>query len=148
MPDTNYAAAMAGLLKDFAELLHRRDELTVKLVEILAAVRAMSGVPGNNAPSQPDIGVMEQRIWQPRPSLSYAVEALLKNSMESWTPVQIREALLRRGYDLGKYSFPMAMIHTALKGLVSRGLVFREVLADESKLYSWAGARAAEGQSK
>jgi hypothetical protein len=49
--------------------------------------------------------------------------------MESWTPVQIRDALLRRGYDLGKYSFPMAMIHTTLKSLVGRGVVFREVLA-------------------
>ncbi len=68
------------------------------------------------------------------------------NSGESWTPVQIKEALVLRGYDLRKYSFPMAMIHTALKGLVARGVVFREVVADDSKLYSWSGGRPREGQ--
>ncbi len=148
MPDKHYGPAMAGLLKDFAELLHKRDELTAKLVEVLAAVRAMAKVPGNAAPSPPNIAVMEERIWQPRPGLIFAVEALLRNSREPWTPVQIREALVQRGYDLRRYSFPMAMIHTALKGLIARGVVYREVLADESKLYSWAGPEIRRDQGE
>lgn len=133
----NYGPALHGLLKDFAEILHERDRLTVQLAERLAAIRAICRVPGEKGPKPPDISTMEERIWQPRPSLSYAIESLLRNSAHSWTPVQVRDALLERGYDLRKYSFAMAAVHTTLKALVARGAVYREVLADESKLHWW-----------
>jgi hypothetical protein len=114
----DYGPAVNGLLKDFAEILHERDRLTVQLAERLAAIRAICRVPGEKGPKPPDISTMEQRIWQPRPSLSYAIESLLRNSAHSWTPVQVRDALLERGYDLRKYSLAMAAVHTTLKALV------------------------------
>ena len=131
----SYDRTIAGLTRDFGRLLQERDRLNIKLVELLAAVRALSSLSGEEGPREQYVRDMAERIWQPRPNLTAAIEGLLESAGTEMTPLQIKQALLQRGYDLRKYSFAMGAIHGSLKALVKEGLVAREVLKDESKVY-------------
>jgi hypothetical protein len=138
----SYEPSIAGLIKDFSEVSAQRDRLTVELVEILAAIRAMSLLSGEAGAKEPYVRDLSESIWQPKPNLTTAIEFVLRSSQHAMTPMEIKRALVERGYDLRKYSFAMAVIHGSLKSLLEAGLVNREILKDEyTKLYSYCGDR-------
>jgi hypothetical protein len=133
-----YEPTITELVKEFAATLEERDKLSVRLVEQLAAIRAMSLLSNEEGEREDYIRSMAERIWHPRPPLKLAVELILSTSRAPMSPVEIKRELHNRGYDLRKYSFAMAGIHSCLKALIKQGAVRVEVLGDGSKMYASA----------
>ncbi len=131
----SYEQSISGMVRTFTEICAERDRLTVELVELLASIRAMSLLSGEAGGSEPYVTELAERIWQPKPPLTAAIEHLLRSAKQPMAPVEIKTALIDRGYDLRKYSFAMAVIHSSLKALMDSGDILVEVLKDDSKLY-------------
>lgn len=69
--------------------------------------------------------------------LTDAVRAVLKReSQQGRSPTEIREGMLAMGFDLGKYSQPLAAIHVVIKRLERSGEVIE--VGDHPKRYWWA----------
>jgi hypothetical protein len=67
-------------------------------------------------------------------SLADACRAVLKTTMTSMTPKEVRDGIKRLGYDLSGKSNAMASIHSVLKRLAESGNVHRE-----GSQYLWTG---------
>ncbi len=137
MTGPDYQQQLSGLIKEFDDVLARRDELSVELVRILAAVRAIAGLPGGDRAKASRIRDMEERIWNPRPELRTGVEMTLRLAGKAMTPLEIKTELTARGYDLRKYSFSIAGIHHALKPLLKEGSVEHALDPLGRKAYRW-----------
>ncbi|OLE52243.1 MAG: hypothetical protein AUG51_18990 [Acidobacteria bacterium 13_1_20CM_3_53_8] len=72
--------------------------------------------------------------------LSDACREVLKASDKEMTAMDVRDALIRTGYDLSKYSNALASIHTTLKRLAGSDEV-RMVESDEATTYKWIKPR-------
>jgi hypothetical protein len=57
--------------------------------------------------------------WQVYVGIAQAIEALVNNSQNPLTPIEVRDALIFYGYDIGHYANPMAMVHQTLKRLAA-----------------------------
>ncbi len=124
-------SAVASWLKDFSRKLRERDRLNAELTEMVAGLRAATGG------TQPDlIADLTVRIRQPV-KLDQAIGVVLRMSETPLSPVQIKNALASRGYDLRKYTFALSAIHHALEKLARHGMLSITEQADGSKLYRW-----------
>ena len=137
MNSSRHEQTTAGLVRQFQEVLKERDRLNVELVRVLAAIRAIAGLPGNEGVSAAWIRDMAERIWNPKPSLAAGVRMTLELSKKLLTPPQIKEELVGYGYDLRKYSFSIAGIHSALKSLMREGSVEQRLDPLGRKAYRW-----------
>jgi hypothetical protein len=73
--------------------------------------------------------------------LTDACREILKASKEPMTPTEVRDVLIKMGYDLKKYKNALASIHTILKRLGSSSGVWTTVRQKDKKVaYRWDGA--------
>lgn len=79
---------------------------------------------------------LNARVQRPF-GISDAMRSILYLAEKPMTPLQIREALIDMGFDMRKYSFAMACVHSTLKRLANRGEFKITTLGDGRKLYEW-----------
>lgn len=137
MKDLKCESSIAGLVKEFGAVLEHRDRLNVDLVRVVAAIRAIAGLPGQEGVDAGWIRDMEERIWNPQPSLRTGVRMSLELSGKLLTPREIKEDLVSHGYDLRKYAFSIAAIHGALKALIRAGNIEQAPDSLGRKAYRW-----------
>jgi hypothetical protein len=139
MKTSKHSEATEELVKEFQEVLEERDRLSVELVRLVAAVRAIAGLPGNEGFEANWVRDMEEQIWNPRPSLRVGVRMALELTGRLMTPPEIKDELNSHGYDLRKYSFSIGAIHEALRVLVREGSVMQRLDPLGRKAYQWKG---------
>jgi hypothetical protein len=135
IPQRNYEESLSQRIREIGKLLAQRDAINVNLVELLASVRALSSLVGEAGRDEEYVRDLDYRIRQPA-GLTDGVRFVLRTSPKPLRPVQKREILENRGYDLRKYSFPMGVIHAILKKLAKRGEIHVITDPDSTKLYS------------
>jgi len=81
-------------------------------------------------------GVEDNELAQ---GLTEACRSVLKmgDSVRSFRPVEMRDELVAMGYDLAKYSNPLAVIHTTLKRLATQGEATIVARAGNETGYRW-----------
>lgn len=68
--------------------------------------------------------------------LTDAIREILRIGEKPLSPIEVRKALEELGYDLSKYTNPLASIHTILKRLVKKGQA-TIVGRGREKRYAW-----------
>ena len=116
-----------------------RDRINKRLVELLASARSLSLLMGEAGPGEQYVKDLAERILQPS-AMRDAIRLVLRTSSSPLRPVEIRDELLARGYDLRKYTFPMAVIHNALKSLIKRGEIAPIPYRDGTRSYAFRQA--------
>lgn len=139
MPQLKHEKSLAGEIREISKLLETRDAINRRLVELLASVRGLSLLLGEDGPNEQYVKDLSERILQPA-GVREAITFVLRTSPEGLRPVEIRDELVERGYDLRKYTFPMAVIHNALKDLIKRGVVAPIAHRDGTKSYAFRPA--------
>lgn len=138
-----YARALEAAEKELATLRQERqkiDDRIVKLehtVEGLFAVCEEQGieVPAHLAKAAAFSGEDVSGL-----GLTNAVRKVLAAQKTPITPTQVRDALVKSGMDLSKYSNAMVAIHNTLKRLFDQGEVAKS--KDEPTRYMWVNMMA------
>jgi hypothetical protein len=79
---------------------------------------------------------LKSRLKKPY-GITDAIRSILFLSKKPMRPTEIRDALLSIHFDMRKYSFPMANVHSSVKRLAKRGEVTAMPLRDGSFVYRW-----------
>jgi hypothetical protein len=125
---------LSSLTAEVARLLKKRDAITAELVRSLGLIRALSSLADEGWNKEQYVKDIAARICQP-PTIPEAVLLVLRISREPMRPTVIRDCLLEWGYDLRKYTYPMAAIHSALRKLSVEDKILIKQLPDGSKVY-------------
>lgn len=123
--------AIEQIRHDLAEAVRNRDHWNLEVMRLhnLLQAHAVSAVHAEQ----------QERInadWQVFVGISQAIEALVNNAPNGLTPIEVRNALLFYGYDIGRYANPMAMVHQTLKRLVLDGRI-REIRGKYTRMQAY-----------
>jgi hypothetical protein len=143
-----YRDALNGMLTELTDLMADREEMDAKMEATdrrigrlrrgaigLALVCGMG--PGEIAKSRPEL--FPDQI-DPDTGLTDAVREVLKSDNYYFSPVEIRDSLKAKNYDIGKYKNPLASIHTILKRLTYQKQVV-EGTREGRTTYRWANVK-------
>lgn len=84
-----------------------------------------------------ELQVLSQRIWK-HVGISAATKAIFRAHRQEWlTAVEVRDFLVNAGFNLRKYSFPMAVVHSTLKNLNVAGLLELVQKPFDYRRYRW-----------
>jgi hypothetical protein len=129
MQPSDYRKARDAAVGEIQEVLQKRALLDERLNQLKKTVNALSDLledsphnpadpesyadaTGISVPSIRDAGGM---------GISKVIRLALANSKTPMTPVDIKAALARIGFDVGQYSNAMSVIHNTLKRLEAQG---------------------------
>jgi hypothetical protein len=122
MSDIDYERALASAKKELEELMKFHESTERRITTLKQVIANLMALHGDDVP--PDlIG----------PGLTEACRNVLRASTVEMTPLQVRSALQSAGFDVGKYTNPLASIHAVLKRLVDGSEA--EVLKRSGKTY-------------
>lgn len=113
----DYKAVLTQTLQEFDAILKERQELDLKLAQKLQFIRAtMNQLPDNEVSQFEDY---LQKLFSGSGGLSDSIRRVLSENPRKWhTATQVRNALIKSGFDFGNYaSNPLASVHSALKRL-------------------------------
>ncbi len=135
----HYERVLADLVRKFGDTLRQREELNVELVEVFSALRALGRLLGEDPKRDQYLKDLAARMSNPLPppGITGGVALVLQLEAAPMAPTQIRDRLVECGYDLRRYTFPMASVHNSLKRLMKSGLIRAVQQGDGSKLYVW-----------
>lgn len=128
-------AELSGLIEEAEELDDRRDKLTNRISALRDIVFALSNVLGID-PKLTYPELYPESI-EPETGFTDAIREVLKSSNKYLSPVDIRNELRERGFNLMKYRNPLAAIHQILKRLAI-GNEIEKHPDEEKKLYRWS----------
>jgi hypothetical protein len=143
MDDTIFEAALIQVLNRLRALAEEKEQLDRRRAEVdreMAVVRAkavaLNDWINEEPPSDSPLGRLLKQFEEM--GLTDACREVLKGSKEAMTPTEVRDALVRMGYDLKKYKNALASIHTILKRLGSSNGVWTTVRQRDKKVaYKW-----------
>jgi hypothetical protein len=135
MEQPDYEKTWIMLVKERNTLLSQRTSLENELSEIGTKLRHVNEVLMHLAPlaGMPDgdniagLGITD------------AIRQILKGTEERLSPIEVRDSLLEKGFDLSGLSAPMASIYKILSRLADVGNpeIFREREDDGKVFYRW-----------
>src|SRR5882757_9858871 len=113
----DYKAVLAQVLQEFGVIIKERQELDLKIAQKLQFIRATM-----NQLADHEKGEFEdwlQKLVGVSAGLSDSIRTVLRENPRKWhTATQVRDALIKLGFDFGNYaSNPLASVHSALKRL-------------------------------
>lgn len=152
MDDTIYEAALIQVLnrlRALGEEKARLDRQRAEVDQAMAFVRgkaiALGDLVHEEPPADSPLGQLLKQFEEM--GLTDACREILKGSKEAMTPTEVRDALVRMGYDLKKYKNALASIHTILKRLGRSNGVWTIVRQKDKKVaYQWAVASEVPGR--
>jgi hypothetical protein len=118
MTTQDYRKQLEQARQALAQAVRKRDDWQLEILRLQQIVNALA-VSADSA----EIQERANAEWQVYIELAQAIEALVNNSTSPLTPIQVRDHLLFYGYNIGRYSNPMAMIHQTLKRLATDGRI-------------------------
>src|SRR5260370_27123700 len=104
--------------RELAYAVSQRDHWNLEILRLQQVVKALA-ISAVHAEQAERTNIE----WQAYVELAQAIEALVNGSANPITPIQVRDALSFYGYDIARYSNPMAMVHQTLKSLASNGRI-------------------------
>jgi len=103
---TSYRADLVRLEAEAAELDIKRDELRKQMEQTKRVIASLASLAGEHGINAGEMGFTD------------ACRTMLNNAHPEWiSAIEIREALVRSGFDLSGYANAMASIHTILRRL-------------------------------
>ena len=126
-----------------AEIDVERESVEKRIVQLEQTIASLSELTGANKYLQrfEDIELGNVR-------LADACRKILQSSSEYFTPIAVRDALLRQNYDLAGYTNHLASIHAVLKRLLDSGQAVRIPGTDGKAMYRWNGPRFLKGAER
>lgn len=130
MDARNPLTILESMLRD---LLPRRDSLNREIAGLEQAIEILKPVYGDDVASGTEITAFAEL------GITDAVrETLRAVAPNRLTAMQVRDALVKSGFDLSEYSNPMAIIHQVLRRLIDAGqVVFVSSPESEKALFEW-----------
>jgi hypothetical protein len=113
----DYKAVLTQALDEFGAVLKERQELDLKVAQKLQFIRAtMNQLPDDEVSQFEDC---LQKLASGSAGLSDSIRMVLQENLRKWhTAAQVRDALIKSGFDFGNYaSNPLASVHSTLKRL-------------------------------
>ena len=111
MPAAAYRAALDTALREYETLLRKKAELDARLAQVAESVGTLT------------------RLCGCTPTVPYGLTEACKTSLRCagapMTPVEVRDRLQSTGFDIARYSNPLAAIHTVLRRLTESGAARR-----------------------
>ena len=111
MSVSSYRAALDAALREYERLLQQKAELDARLAQVAESVGTLSRLCGYT------------------PTVAYGLTEACKTSLRCagapMTPLEVRDRLQSTGFDINKYSNPLAAIHTVLRRLTESGEIRR-----------------------
>jgi hypothetical protein len=131
----SYKKAIEDSKKELQALVAKRDEITIRIDGIQAAITALANMLDD--PKEKLTALTEMNdIVGPR-GLTGAVSKVGRSSLEGFTAVQVRDLLQAMGFDLSKYSNALAAIHTTLRRLEAAKKVTATKSPTGETIYLW-----------
>jgi len=128
------AGELSGLMEMLEAIDHRRQIVTSRINALRDMVFATSNVLGENPyMTHPELF---PELIEPEVGFTDAIREVLKTSITYLSPVDIRNELQRRKFDLEKYKNPLAAIHQILRRLDAAKEIEKHP-DDDKKLYRW-----------
>lgn len=152
MDDTIFEAALIQVITRLSELAEEKKQLDRRRAEIeqeMAIARAkaiaLNDLIYEEPPADSPMGELLKQLEGM--GLTDACREVLKASMKAMTPVEVRDALIKMGYDIKKYKNILASIHTILKRLSNTSNVWVCVRDKDKKVaYKWGGIEEVPAQ--
>jgi hypothetical protein len=128
-------AELSDLIEEAEELDDRREKVERRIAALRNMVLATSHVLGED----PQLTYPElfPETIEPEIGFTDAVREVLKSSNKYLSPVDIRNTLRDRGFNLEKYRNPLAAIHQILKRLVENSKEVERHPDENRKLFKW-----------
>jgi len=104
-----YRQALDAATREYRELQLKRQEIDDRLAQLVQTIATLNRLCGVESTVQ----------W----GLTDACRVVLKAARRDMTPAEVRDRLEAIGFDLAKYTNPLAAIHTVLKRLHDAGEV-------------------------
>jgi hypothetical protein len=118
MSQASYRAALDAALREYETLLQQKTDLDSRLAQVAESVGTLT------------------RLCGYVPTVQYGLTDACKTSLRCaaapMTPIEVRDRLRSTGFDITRYSNPLAAIHTVLRRLTEAGDV-RRIPASRSK---------------
>ncbi|MGC2245919.1 MAG: hypothetical protein WA609_04890 [Terriglobales bacterium] len=130
MQPQDYRKARDAAIGEIKEILKQRAAQDERLSQLKKTVDALSSLLGDVSPpvkpipSLADSVAAALRVGLSDPGgagISRMIRNILAHSHIPMTPVDIKAALARTGFDIGQYANAMAVIHNTLKRLQAQG---------------------------
>ena len=111
MSQPSYRAALDAALREYETLLQQKADVDARLAQVAESVGTLTRLCGYT------------------PTVAYGLTDACKTSLRCagvpMTPLEVRDRLQSTGFDIKKYSNPLAAIHTVLRRLTESGDVRR-----------------------
>jgi hypothetical protein len=128
-----------------AVVLHgyRLEKMIVERNKLNAEIERVADLIAANANFLPEaeraerLQKLEQMVAE-RPGFTDSVRNILRKNPSHWAnAIAVRDLLIADGYNMSRYSNPLASIHTILKRLTKADEVEANVLKDGDVYYRW-----------
>jgi hypothetical protein len=123
MTQASYRAALDDAVREYEALLQQKAELDARLAQVAESVGTLTRLCGYT------------------PTVAYGLTEACKTSLRCaaapMTPLEVRDRLHSTGFDIQRYSNPLAAIHTVLRRLAESGEVRRRVTRPKGVTYEF-----------
>ena len=128
MSQATYRAALDEALREYETLLQQKADLDARLAQVAESVGTLTRLCGYT------------------PTVAYGLTEACKTSLRCaavpMTPLDVRDRLQSTGFDINRYSNPLAAIHTVLRRLTESGEVRRRVSRSRGVTYEFRAPEA------
>jgi len=114
---------LRSLEEDWHGTKMRLNSLEKEIAKLRFKMISLSTLVEEEFSEDSDVGETLRQIKEM--GMTDAVREVLKASDDSLNPTQVRDKLVRAGYELDRYSNPQSLIHTTLKRLEKMGEVLQ-----------------------
>jgi len=136
----SYREALEDSKVRLRNLVSQRDQVGADIEKVKTAIEALANML--NDPDETCTEILEMHNILGPEGLTEAVRRILQASTKKgMTPIDVRDALSKSGFDLAAYSNPLAAIHTILKRLVKAGNAKPTIIDGDQTVYEWIGIR-------
>lgn len=123
MTQASYRAALDDALREYESLLQQKSDIDARLAQVAESVGTLTRLCGYT------------------PTVAYGLTEGCKTSLRCaavpMTPLEVRDRLQSTGFDINRYSNPLAAIHTVLRRLTESGEVRRRVSRSRGVTYEY-----------
>ena len=123
MTQQSYRAALDAALREYETLLQQKTDLEARLAQLGESIGTLTRLCGYT------------------PTVAYGLTEACKTSLRCakapMTPLEVRDRLQAVGFDINRYSNPLAAIHTVLRRLTESGEARRRASRSKGVTYEF-----------
>jgi hypothetical protein len=125
MTQQSYRAALDAAVREYETLLQQKTDLDARLAQLGESIGTLTRLCGYT------------------PTVAYGLTEACKTSLRcakaQMTPLEVRDRLQATGFDINRYSNPLAAIHTVLRRLAESGEVRKRTTRAKGVTYEFTG---------